>query len=75
MPLGSERWRTAACMMRRAQSASFTARRACALTWVVSTAATFSSAAMPNSSALMPLVSASVSSVRLPTPIMIGASG
>jgi hypothetical protein len=42
---------------------------------VVSTAATPSSEAMPNSSALMPLVSASVSSVMLPTPIMMATSG
>ena len=62
-------------MMRRAQSASRTARHAWALTCVVSTAATFNSAAMPISTALMPLVSASVSSVRLPMPIMIGTSG
>ena len=75
MPLGSVWWRAAACMMRRAQSASRTARRACGLTCVVSTAATFSSAQMPNSTALMPLVSASVSSVTLPTPIMIATSG
>ena len=45
------------------------------VTFVVSTAATLSSAQMPNSTALMPLVSASVSSVTLPTPIMIATSG
>ena len=60
---------------RRATSASHTARRACLLTCVVRTAPARSSAAMPKSTALTPVVSASVSSVTLPMPIMIATSG
>ncbi len=62
-------------MMRRAQSASRTARRAWALTCVVRIALAPSSAAMPSITAVMPEVSASTSSVRLPTPSRMGASG
>ncbi|MNT72218.1 hypothetical protein D3C72_2107970 [compost metagenome] len=75
MPFGSMRCSRARYITRRAISASRMARRACGLTCVVSTAVACISAAMPNSTALMPQVSASVSSVTLPTPSMMGASG
>ena len=62
-------------MMRRARSCSSTVRRVCGLTCTTSTFLMWSSEAMPSRTAVMPVVSASVSSVRLPVPISISASG
>ena len=61
--------------MRRAISCSSTVRRVCGLTCTTSTFLMCSSEAMPSSIAVMPVVSASVSSVRLPVPISISAFG
>ncbi len=61
--------------MRRAMSCSSMVRRVCGLTCTTSTFLMCSSEAMPSSIAVMPVVSASVSSVRLPVPISISAFG
>jgi Family of unknown function (DUF6513) len=52
-----------------------TVRRVCGLTCTISTLRMASSEHTPSSSAVIPEVSASVSSVRLPVPISISASG
>jgi hypothetical protein len=62
-------------MTRAPAPASRTAVRQCGLTCTTRTLRMRSSDTIPISTAVIPVVSASVSSVRLPTPISISASG
>ena len=73
--MGSPSLSFAANMIRRARSASRIARQACGLTCVVNTFSIPNSETMPNNTALMPVVSASVNSLRLPTPIIASTVG
>ena len=75
MCLGGRAWRWARCMIWAASTVSRTAPRAHPITSVVSTAPIPTSWQKPISSAVTPVESASVSSVRLPIPISISASG
>ena len=75
MCFGGRAWRWARCMICADSTASATAPRAQPITSVVSTAPIRSSWQKPINSAVTPVESASVSSVRLPIPISISALG